>query len=80
MASSLLKRLGAYEMAAVVADRAFRAASDTGSGLLIGAAKMGEATRAWEFLGHARAATAVHRRDDATAGLREMGARLRLAA
>ncbi len=114
MASSLLKRLGAYEMAAVLADRAFRAASQTGSGLLVSAAKlrvanvylsashhaeavavaadaaddlpprkhsapeevatfgallltaavaaakMGETAQAWEFLGHARAATAVH--------------------
>lgn len=114
MASSLLKRLGAYEMAAVVADRAFRAATQSGSGLLVGAAKlrvanvylaasrhaeavavaaaaaddlppgrisappevatfgallltaavaaakMGEAAQAWEFLGHARAATAVY--------------------
>jgi len=114
MASSLLKRLGAYEMAAVAADRAFRAASQSGSTLLVGAAKlrvanvylaasrhaeavavaaaaaddlppgrtsspeevatfgallltaavaaagMGEAAQAWEFLGHARAATAVY--------------------
>ena len=119
MASSLLKRLGAYEMAAVVADRAFRAASQDGSGLLVGAAKlrvanvylsasrhaeavavaavvaddlppgrtstpeevatfgallltaavaaakMGEAAQAWEFLGHARAATAVYDREHA---------------
>jgi hypothetical protein len=119
MASSLLKRLGAYEMAAMVADRAFRAASQAGSGLLIGAAKlrvanvylsasrhpeavavaaaaaddllprktsapeevatfgallltaavgaakMGEAARAWEFLGHARAATGVDDREHA---------------
>lgn len=40
MASSLLKRLGAYEMAAVAADRAFRAASQSGSVLLVGAAKL----------------------------------------
>lgn len=119
MASSLLKRLGAYEMAAVVADRAFRAASQDGSRLLVGAAKlrvanvylsasrhaeavavaaaapddlplgrtstpeeiatfgallltavvaaakMGEAAQAWEFLGHARAATAVYDREHA---------------
>lgn len=119
MASSLLKRLGAYEMAAVAADRAFRAASQSGSALLLGAAKlrvanvylaasrhaeavavaaaaaddlppgrtsspeevatfgallltaavaaaaMGEAAQAWEFLGHARAATAVYDREHA---------------
>jgi transcriptional regulator with XRE-family HTH domain len=119
MASSLLKRLGAYEMAAVAADRAFRAASQSGSVLLVGAAKlrvanvylaasrhaeavavaaaaaddlppgrtsapeevatfgallltaavaaaeMGEAAQAWEFLGHARAATAVYDREHA---------------
>jgi transcriptional regulator with XRE-family HTH domain len=119
MASSLLKRLGAYEMAAVAADRAFRAASQSGSMLLVGAAKlrvanvylsasrhaeavavaaaaaddlppgrssapeevatfgallltaavaaaeMGEAAQAWEFLGHARAATAVCDREHA---------------
>ena len=119
MASSLLKRLGAYEMAAVAADRAFRAASQSGSPLLVGAAKlrvanvylaasrhaeavaiaaaaaddlppgrisapeevatfgallltaavaaaeMGEAAQAWEFLGHARAATAVYDREHA---------------
>ena len=119
MASSLLKRLGAYEMAAVAADRAFRAASQSGSALLLGAAKlrvanvylaasrhaeavavaaaaaddlppgrtsspeevatfgallltaavaaaeMGEAAQAWEFLGHARAATAVCDREHA---------------
>ncbi|HET6192232.1 MAG TPA: helix-turn-helix transcriptional regulator [Trebonia sp.] len=119
MASSLLKRLGAYEMAAVAADRAFRAASQSGSMLLVGAAKlrvanvylaasrhaeavavaaaaaddlppgrtsapeevatfgallltaavaaaeMGEAAQAWEFLGHARAATAVYDREHA---------------
>jgi transcriptional regulator with XRE-family HTH domain len=119
MTSSLLKRLGAYEMAAVAADRAFRAASQSGSGLLIGAAKlrvanvylaasrhaeavavagaaademppcpasppeevatfgallltaavaaakMGEVAQAWEFLGHARAATAVYDREHA---------------
>jgi len=119
MASSLLKRLGAYEMAAVAADRAFRAASQSGSVLLLGAAKlrvanvylaasrhaeavavaaaasddlppsrtsspeevatfgallltaavaaaeMGEAAQAWEFLGHARAATAVYDREHA---------------
>jgi hypothetical protein len=40
MVSSLLKRLGAYEMAAVVADRAFRIADQTGSALLVGAAKL----------------------------------------
>jgi len=119
MTSSLLKRLGAYEMAAVLADRAFRAASQAGSGLLVGAAKlrvanvylaasrhaeavavaaaaaddlpprkssapeevatfgallltaavaaakMGEAAQAWEFLGHARAATAIDDREHA---------------
>jgi hypothetical protein len=119
MTSSLLKRLGAYEMAAVLADRAFRAASQGGSGLLIGAAKLrvanvylaasrhaeavavaaaaadglpprkssapeevatfgallltaavaaaktGEAAQAWEFLGHARAATAMDDREHA---------------
>lgn len=119
MASSLLKRLGAYEMAAVVADRAFRAASQSGSGILVGAAKlrvanvylaasrhaeavaiaaaaaddlppgrtsapqevatfgallltaavaaakMSEAAQAWEFLGHARAATAIYDREHA---------------
>ena len=119
MASSLLKRLGAYEMAAVAADRAFRAASQSGSMLLVGAAKlrvanvylaasrhaeavavaaaaaddlppgrtsapeevatfgallltaavaaaeMGEAAQAWEFLGHARAATAFNDREHA---------------
>jgi transcriptional regulator with XRE-family HTH domain len=119
MASSLLKRVGAYEMAAVAADRAFRAASESGSELLVGAAKlrvanvylaasryaeavavaaaaadnlppgrtsapqevatfgallltaavaaakMGEAPQAWEFLGHARAATAVYGREHA---------------
>ncbi len=119
MASSLLKRLGADEMAAVAADRAFRAASQSGSTLLVGAAKlrvanvylaasrhaeavavaaaaaddlppgptsapeevaafgallltaadaaaeMGEAAQAWEFLGHARAATAVYDREHA---------------
>lgn len=119
MASSLLKRLGAYEMAAVAADRACRAAGQSGSMLLVGAAKlrvanvylaasrhaqavavaaaaaddlppgrtpapeevatfgallltaavaaaeMGEAAQAWEFLGHARAATAVYDREHA---------------
>lgn len=40
MTSSLLKRLGAFEMAAVAADRAFRGASRAGSGLLVGAAKL----------------------------------------
>lgn len=40
MVSSLLKRLGAYEMAAIVADRAFRIAGQTGSGLLVGAAQL----------------------------------------
>ena len=40
MVSSLLKRLGAYEMAAIVADRAFRVAGQTGSGLLVGAAQL----------------------------------------
>jgi transcriptional regulator with XRE-family HTH domain len=119
MASSLLKRLGAYEMAAVAADRAFRAASQSRSTLLVGAAKlrvanvylaasrhaeavavaaaaaddlppgrtsaseevatfgallltaavaaakMGEAAQAREFLGHARAATAVYDREHA---------------
>jgi transcriptional regulator with XRE-family HTH domain len=119
MASSLLKRLGAFEMAAVVADRAYLAARESGSPLLIGAAKlrvanvylaasrlgeavavaaaaadelpprsasapeeaatfgallltaavaaaqMGEAAQAWEFLGHARAATAVSDREHA---------------
>ena len=40
MASSLLKRLGAFEMAAVVADRAYLAARQSGSALLIGAAKL----------------------------------------
>jgi transcriptional regulator with XRE-family HTH domain len=40
MVSSLLKRLEAFEMAAVVADRAFGIAQQTGSGLLIGAAKL----------------------------------------
>ena len=119
MASSLLKRLGAYEMAAVAADRAFRAASRADSGLLVGAARlrvanvylsasrhaeavavaaaaadalpprstsapqeiatfgallltaavaaaqMGEAAQAWEFLGHAKAATSVYGREHA---------------
>jgi hypothetical protein len=40
MVSSLLKRLGAYEMAAIVADRAFRVARGTSSRLLIGAAQL----------------------------------------
>ena len=40
MVSSLLKRLGAYEMAAIVADRAFRVAGQTDSGLLVGAAQL----------------------------------------
>jgi hypothetical protein len=40
MVSSLLKRLGAYEMASIVADRAFRVAGQTGSGLLVGAAQL----------------------------------------
>ncbi|MGH3287165.1 MAG: hypothetical protein ACRDPD_21175 [Streptosporangiaceae bacterium] len=40
MVSSLLKRLGAYEMAAIVADRAFGVARQTGNGLLVGAAQL----------------------------------------
>jgi tetratricopeptide (TPR) repeat protein len=40
MVSSLLKRLGEYEMAAIVADRALRVADQTGSAVLIGAAKL----------------------------------------
>jgi hypothetical protein len=40
MTSSLLKRLGAFEMAAVAADRAFRAASQAGNPLLVSAAKL----------------------------------------
>ncbi|HEY2577833.1 MAG TPA: hypothetical protein VGI74_16120 [Streptosporangiaceae bacterium] len=113
MASSLLKSVGAHEMSAMLADRAFRVASQDGGGLLIGAAKLrianvylaagrhaeavsvaaaaaddlppartsppkeiatfgallltaavaaartGDRAQAWEFLGHARAATAV---------------------
>jgi transcriptional regulator with XRE-family HTH domain len=119
MVSSMLKRFGAYEMGAVVADRAFRAAAETGNGLLTGAARlrvanvylsasrhaeavavaaaaadslpprdssapaeiatfgallltaavaaarMGEAAQAWEFLGHAQAATAICNREHA---------------
>jgi tetratricopeptide (TPR) repeat protein len=110
LVASLLKRLGAYEMAAVTADRALRIASQSGDPLLegaaqlrvanvylsagrnaqtvavaaaaadefpprpasapaelasfgallltaaVGAARMGEAAQAWEFLGHAKAA------------------------
>jgi len=40
MTSSLLKRLGAFEMAAVAADRAFRAASQADNPLLVSAAKL----------------------------------------
>ena len=40
MTSSLLKRLGAFEMAAVAADRAFRAASQAENPLLVSAAKL----------------------------------------
>jgi tetratricopeptide (TPR) repeat protein len=40
MVSSLLKRLGAYQMAAIVADRAFRIGRQTGNALLIGAAQL----------------------------------------
>ena len=38
--SSLLKRLGAFEMAAIAADRAFRFAQEAGDGLLTGAATL----------------------------------------
>jgi transcriptional regulator with XRE-family HTH domain len=40
MTSSLLKRLGAFEMAAVAADRAFRSASQAENPLLVSAAKL----------------------------------------
>lgn len=119
LASSLAKSLGAHEMSAVLADRAYQRARQHGSPVLVGAAKMrvanvylaagrhaeavavasaaaedlplrsdspaeevatfgalvltaavaaarmGEAAQAWEFLGHARAATAYHDRDHA---------------
>ena len=119
LASSMCKGIGAHEIAAVLADRAYLTARREGSGLLIGAAKMrvantylaagrcaeavavaaaaaeelpprsdsppeeiatfgslvltaavaaarmGEAAQAWEFLGHARAATAFFDRDHA---------------
>jgi transcriptional regulator with XRE-family HTH domain len=39
-ASSLLKRLEAFEMAAIAADRAFRIARQAGDGLLVGAATL----------------------------------------
>lgn len=119
LASSLAKSLGAHEVSAVLADRAYQTARQHGSPLLIGAAKMrvanvylaagrhaeaiavavaaaedlpprsdssaeeiatfgtlvltaavsaarmGEAAQAWEFLGHARAATAYRDRDHA---------------
>ena len=38
--SSLLKRLGAFERAAIAADRAFRLAQQAGDGLLVGAATL----------------------------------------
>jgi transcriptional regulator with XRE-family HTH domain len=119
LASAMCKGIGAHEIAAVLADRAYLTARREGSGLLIGAAKMrvantylaagrcaeavavaaaaaedlpprsdsppeeiatfgslvltaavaaarmGEAAQAWEFLGHARAATAFYDRDHA---------------
>lgn len=119
LASSLCKGIGAHEMSAVFADRAYQASRQHGNPLLIGAAKMrvanvylaaghyaeaiavaagaaedlpprsdspaeeiaafgslvltaavaaarkGEAAQAWEFLGHAKAATAFYDRDHA---------------
>jgi transcriptional regulator with XRE-family HTH domain len=40
MVSSFLKRLGAFEMAAIAADRAYLAARHAGCGLLVGAARL----------------------------------------
>jgi hypothetical protein len=116
LASSLCKGVGAHEMSAVLADRAYQTARRHGSPLLTGAAKLrvantylvagryaeaiavaagelpprsdspareiatfgalvltaavaaartGETAQAWEFLGHARAATAYCDRDHA---------------
>lgn len=119
LASAMCKGIGAHEMSAILADRAYLAATQTGSPLLIGAAKMrvansylaagryaeaiavaaaaadelppgrhssaeeiatfgslvlcaavaaarmGETAQAWEFLGHARAATALYDREHA---------------
>jgi len=119
LASSLCKGIGAHEMSAVLADRAYQAARQHGNPLLVGAARMrvanvylasgryaeaiavaaaaagdlpprsnspagevatfgalvltaavaaarmGEVAQAWEFLGHARAATAFYDRDHA---------------
>jgi transcriptional regulator with XRE-family HTH domain len=119
LASAMCKGIGAHEMSAVLADRAYQAARQHGTPVLIGAAKMrvanaylaagryaeaiavaaaaadelpprsdsppeeiatfgalvltaavaaarmGESAQAWEFLGHARAATAYCDRDHA---------------
>lgn len=119
LASAMCKGIGAHEMSAILADRAYQAARQDGSPLLIGAtrmrvansylaagryaeaiavavaaagdlpprndsppeeiatfgslvltaavaaARMGEAAQAWEFLGHARAATAFQGQDHA---------------
>lgn len=119
LASAMCKGVGAHEMSAILADRAFLSATRDGSPLLIGAAKMrvanaylaagryaeaiavaaaaadelppgrdsapeeiatfgslvlcaavaaarmGEPAQAWEFLGHARAATSLYDREHA---------------
>jgi hypothetical protein len=119
LASSLCKGIGAHEMSAVLADRAYQTAVRHGSALLVGAARMrvancylaagrhaeavsvaiaaagelpprsdspageiavfgtlvltaavaaarmGDGAQAWEFLGHAKAATAFYGRDHA---------------
>lgn len=119
LASAMCKGVGAHEMSAILADRAFLTATRDGSPLLVGAAKMrvanaylaagryaeaiavaaaaagdlppgrdsapeeiatfgslvlcaavaaarmGESAQAWEFLGHARAATALYDREHA---------------